>query len=146
MAAAKRPARQQARSKAAAKPRPRGKPAAKRSVAAKKKAAAKKKIAPKKPIAKKVSPKKVAKARTSPRPKPAPKATRSAPAKSTAKTIVLYPEAAFGPALNCVGIAQRLKAKGYKPEGAAAQMIAEAVGPDLRTAASEVDKLAAYVG
>ncbi|MDX1419743.1 MAG: DNA polymerase III subunit delta [Rubricoccaceae bacterium] len=43
-------------------------------------------------------------------------------------------------------IAQRLKAKGYKPEGAAAQMIAEAVGPDLRTAATEVDKLAAYVG
>ena len=26
------------------------------------------------------------------------------------KTIVLYPEAAFGPALNCVGIAQRLRA------------------------------------
>ena len=43
-------------------------------------------------------------------------------------------------------IAQRLKAKGYKPEGAAAQMIAEAVGTDLRSAASEVDKLEAYVG
>ena len=26
-----------------------------------------------------------------------------------AKTVLLYPEAAFGPALNCVGIAQRLK-------------------------------------
>jgi MGT family glycosyltransferase len=31
------------------------------------------------------------------------------------KTIVLYPEAAFGPALNCVGIAQRLRAKGHNP-------------------------------
>jgi DNA polymerase-3 subunit delta len=43
-------------------------------------------------------------------------------------------------------IAQRLKGKGYKPEGAAAQMIAEAVGPDLRATAAEVDKLIAYVG
>jgi DNA polymerase-3 subunit delta len=43
-------------------------------------------------------------------------------------------------------IAQRLKAKGYKPEGGAAQMIAEAIGADLRTAAAEVDKLVAYVG
>src|SRR5690606_11208972 len=43
-------------------------------------------------------------------------------------------------------IAARLKAKGYKPEGAAAQMIAEAVGTDLRSAAAEVDKLVAYVG
>ena len=31
------------------------------------------------------------------------------------KTVVLYPEAAFGPALNCVGIAQRLRAKGHNP-------------------------------
>lgn len=31
------------------------------------------------------------------------------------KTIVLFPEAAFGPALNCVGIAQRLKAMGHNP-------------------------------
>ena len=31
------------------------------------------------------------------------------------KTIVLYPEAAFGPALNCVGIAQRLRAQGHNP-------------------------------
>lgn len=36
-------------------------------------------------------------------------------AKSPAKTIVLYPEAAFGPALNCVGIAQQLKAMGHNP-------------------------------
>ena len=32
-----------------------------------------------------------------------------------AKTIVLFPEAAFGPALNCVGIAQKLKAAGHNP-------------------------------
>ena len=31
------------------------------------------------------------------------------------KTIVLFPEAAFGPALNCVGIAQRLRSLGHKP-------------------------------
>jgi MGT family glycosyltransferase len=31
------------------------------------------------------------------------------------KTIVLYPEAAFGPALNCVGIAQQLKSRGHNP-------------------------------
>jgi MGT family glycosyltransferase len=31
------------------------------------------------------------------------------------KTIVLFPEAAFGPALNCVGIAQRLRAMGHNP-------------------------------
>ena len=31
------------------------------------------------------------------------------------KTIALFPEAAYGPALNCVGIAQQLKAKGHKP-------------------------------
>ena len=30
--------------------------------------------------------------------------------KTKPKTIVLYPEAAFGPALNCVGIAQKLRA------------------------------------
>lgn len=43
-------------------------------------------------------------------------------------------------------IAQRLKSKGYRPEGGAAQMLAEAVGTDLRTAAAEVDKLITYVG
>jgi UDP:flavonoid glycosyltransferase YjiC (YdhE family) len=31
------------------------------------------------------------------------------------KTIVLFPEAAFGPALNCVGIAQQLKKDGHNP-------------------------------
>lgn len=34
---------------------------------------------------------------------------------SHGKTIVLFPEAAFGPALNCVGIAQKLKAMGHNP-------------------------------
>ena len=33
----------------------------------------------------------------------------------SARTIVLFPEAAFGPALNCVGIAQKLKAAGHNP-------------------------------
>ncbi len=33
----------------------------------------------------------------------------------TGKTIALFPEAAFGPALNCVGIAQKLKAMGHNP-------------------------------
>ncbi len=31
------------------------------------------------------------------------------------KTIVLFPEAAFGPALNCVGIAQTLRSQGHNP-------------------------------
>jgi len=31
------------------------------------------------------------------------------------KTIMLFPEAAFGPALNCVGIAQELKERGHNP-------------------------------
>lgn len=31
------------------------------------------------------------------------------------KTIVLFPEAAFGPALNCVGIAQQLRRDGHNP-------------------------------
>lgn len=33
----------------------------------------------------------------------------------SAKTIALFPEAAFGPALNCVGIAQKLRALGHNP-------------------------------
>lgn len=31
------------------------------------------------------------------------------------RTIVLFPEAAFGPALNCVGIAQELRKRGHRP-------------------------------
>ena len=34
---------------------------------------------------------------------------------TTSKTIVFFPEAAFGPALNCVGIAQALQAAGHRP-------------------------------
>jgi len=37
------------------------------------------------------------------------------PARSGAKTVVLFPEAAFGPALNCVGIAQQLRKMGHNP-------------------------------
>jgi MGT family glycosyltransferase len=45
-----------------------------------------------------------------------PKATPKAkPAKPAGKTIVLFPEAAYGPALNCVGIAQRLREMGHNP-------------------------------
>ena len=78
-----------------------------------KKAAAKKAAAPKKSAVKRPAPKK-------PQPE-APGATTQAPpakpvaARSTARTIVLYPEAAFGPALNCVGIAQQLKTMGHDP-------------------------------
>lgn len=43
-------------------------------------------------------------------------------------------------------INQRLKSKGVVAQGGAAQMIAEAVGPDLRTTAHEIDKLVAYAG
>jgi len=87
--------------------------------AAKKKVAAKKKLAAKKPLPKKVAPKKApprttGKAKT-PKPKGVAKPSKPARAKSTGKTIVLYPEAAFGPALNCVGIAQQLKAMGHNP-------------------------------
>ncbi|MBT5038122.1 MAG: glycosyl transferase family 1, partial [Rhodospirillaceae bacterium] len=31
------------------------------------------------------------------------------------KTIVFFPEATFGPSMNCVGIAQRLREGGHKP-------------------------------
>ena len=91
--------------------------AGKRTVAkpsAKKKSATKKKTAPKKPVVRKPAPKKVAKT-SAPKPKAAAKPSKPAPAKSTGKTILLYPEAAFGPALNCVGIAQQLKSMGHNP-------------------------------
>ncbi len=50
-----------------------------------------------------------------PKPKTRPNAKSAKTARGRAKTIVLFPEAAFGPALNCVGIAQRLKAQGHNP-------------------------------
>lgn len=34
---------------------------------------------------------------------------------SSGKTIAFFPEAAFGPALNCVGIAQELRKMGHNP-------------------------------
>ena len=43
-------------------------------------------------------------------------------------------------------ISQRFKTKGYVAQGGAAQMIAEAVGPELRTTSNEIDKLMAYAG
>jgi MGT family glycosyltransferase len=52
------------------------------------------------------------------KPAPAPVAAPKSglrPARSGAKTVVLFPEAAFGPALNCVGIAQQLKKQGHNP-------------------------------
>lgn len=73
------------------------------------KSPAKKTVAPRKPIPKKVAPRKIAE------PQAAAKPLKPARTKSTGKTIVLYPEAAFGPALNCVGIAQQLKAMGHNP-------------------------------
>jgi MGT family glycosyltransferase len=124
-------AKAKAKSKKAAKAaRPKTKKAAARKPTAKKiaakkpvkKAAAKRKVAPKKPVPKKriakaPAPRKraTAKPKAAAKPKTAPRPSKPAPAKSAAKTILLYPEAAFGPALNCVGIAQRLKAMGHNP-------------------------------
>ncbi|HLA63902.1 MAG TPA: DNA polymerase III subunit delta [Rhodothermales bacterium] len=43
-------------------------------------------------------------------------------------------------------IAERLKKRGYRASGAVAQRLAERVGPHLRVAAGEIEKLIAYVG
>ena len=105
----KRPA---ARKKSVAKAKVRAKAAPKKKVAAKKKAA------PRKAPPKKVARKQAATTRAAPKRRPsasAAPAPRPAAARSTARTIVLYPEAAYGPALNCVGIAQQLKAMGHNP-------------------------------
>ncbi|QEX24842.1 glycosyl transferase family 1 [Hypericibacter adhaerens] len=88
----------------------------KRSSASKaRKAAAKPKATPKK----KVAPKPKKPAASAPlAPAKAGPATPSAPRpalKKKGKRVVLYPEAAFGPALNCVGIAQRLREMGHEP-------------------------------
>ena len=98
--------------KAVKKSLPKAKKKASTKSTAKKKVAAKNKAAPKKPPVKKVAAKKVAKVK---KPQAAAKASKPAPAKSAGKTIVLYPEAAYGPALNCVGIAQQLKSMGHNP-------------------------------
>ncbi len=97
MAAAKSTARGKARTKR----KRRAKPAAKKKTAAK------------------VPPKAGRRGATKPRRKAAAKAHAKARPKAvvkpTAKTIVLFPEAAFGPALNCVGIAQVLRRQGHNP-------------------------------
>ena len=43
-------------------------------------------------------------------------------------------------------VSERFKRKGYRASAGAAQHLAERVGPGLRAAANEVDKLIAYVG
>jgi MGT family glycosyltransferase len=102
---------------------PRRKTAAKRKTGAKKKTAARtksvarKKTAPRRKAARKATPKAKARRASKPQsaPSAAPRALKPRPAKPAGKTIVLYPEAAFGPALNCVGIAQRLRSMGHNP-------------------------------
>ena len=110
MAAAKRSIGRSGRPKAPAKRKP-GSKAVKKALVAKKKPAARA------PMAKKAAPKPLKpKALAKPaKPKVTAKPSKPAPAKSKGKTIVLYPEAAFGPALNCVGIAQQLKSMGHNP-------------------------------
>jgi MGT family glycosyltransferase len=49
------------------------------------------------------------------RPKSAARKPAARAAGRKGKRVVLYPEAAFGPALNCVGIAQRLRKMGHDP-------------------------------
>jgi MGT family glycosyltransferase len=114
-----------ARKKAATK-----RPAQKKAVKKTAKNSVRKKATRKKFAKKKAAPKKTAKratAKKAARPKSPVKAKTKTKAKSRAKaptalrgakqskTIVFYPEAAFGPALNSVGIAQRLKKMGHKP-------------------------------
>jgi MGT family glycosyltransferase len=97
------------------------KPKAGRKAPAKKAPA--RKAPPKKAPVKKAPPKKapVKKAparQAQPTPQAAPIAAPKSgprPARVGAKTVVLFPEAAFGPALNCVGIAQQLRAMGHNP-------------------------------
>jgi len=101
----------------AAKRRPQAKKAARKKVAARK-------PVPKRPAAKRKAAKKAAVGRKSAAPKkPAPKpasrqkavAKPGVSTRSGGKRVVLYPEAAFGPALNCVGIAQQLRKLGHDP-------------------------------
>ena len=106
---AKRPTKRKAAPKAKAKSKPKA-PARK---APARKAPVKKAPAKKAPVKKAI-----ARPTPAPKPKAAPKpAAKSAmrPARSGAKTVVLFPAAAFGPALNCVGVAQQLKSMGHNP-------------------------------
>jgi DNA polymerase-3 subunit delta len=43
-------------------------------------------------------------------------------------------------------VADRFRAKGYRATGGAAQLLAERLGPGLRAAANEIDKLITFVG
>jgi len=118
----KKSARRAAGRKTAAKRKTASKTSARKSAAG---AISKRSSAPK---TRKVAGKPKASAKKAAAPKPA-KAKASAPRSSTrggpaqarpalakkGKRVVLYPEAAFGPALNCVGIAQRLRQMGHDP-------------------------------
>jgi MGT family glycosyltransferase len=113
-----------ARKKAAS----RKKSVTRKKAASRKKTVARKKAAPRRKAAPKAKAKRAAKPTPVPKQKSAPSAAPGEPrsgsagralkprsARPTGKTIVLYPEAAFGPALNCVGIAQQLRAMGHNP-------------------------------
>lgn len=98
------------KTKVGAKAKARTKPKAKRRVRTAPKARAK--ARPKAKVRAKTKTK--TKAKTPARRPAAPKAVTALPP-AKAKTIVFFPEAAFGPALNCVGIAQKLRAMGHRP-------------------------------
>jgi MGT family glycosyltransferase len=91
-------------------PAPAPKQAAQKQAAAKQ--AAPKPAPAKAADAKSSAPKAPAKKQTAPKPQPVKPPQRIL---RKGKTIVFYPEAAFGPALNSVGIAQRLKKLGHNP-------------------------------
>ena len=63
----------------------------------------------------KTAPKKTRAKAPARRPTPAASKRSAAAPNADSKTVVLFPEAAFGPALNCVGIAQALRDMGHKP-------------------------------
>lgn len=109
-AAPKRKVAARPKAKGKAKAKAKAKAGRKAAPKAKAKARAKRKTPAKKAPVKKTSVKKA----SAPKPRSASKPAMR-PARSGAKTIVLFPEAAFGPALNCVGIAQRLKSMGHNP-------------------------------
>ncbi len=110
---AKSKARPKAKARVKAKAKSGRKAAPKAKARAKRKAPAKKTPARKAPVRK--APAKKTPARKAPSRKAAARGPAPRPARSGAKTVVLFPEAAFGPALNCVGIAQQLKSMGHNP-------------------------------
>jgi MGT family glycosyltransferase len=111
-----------AKAKSKAKPKAKARPKAKPGAKPKTKAPARPKAAAKPQAPAPAKPAPVAQPAAAPAPKPAAAPASAAapksglrPARSGAKTVVLFPEAAFGPALNCVGIAQQLKKMGHNP-------------------------------